>query len=150
MDVYAVGVASGRVRRLTRHSAADLFPNWSPDGGELVFFSQRDGNDEIYLIDAQASRAGESVLRLTENEANDFVPTWSPAGSRIVFASNRIGPGRAQLFVMDAGGYSVDQVTAGTGRATEPTWSPDGGSIAFTTNRDGNDEIYAKILRCPS
>jgi len=150
MDLYAVEMTSGRVRRLTRHSAADLFPEWSPDGGELVFFSQRDGNDEIYLIDAQAARAGEYVLRLTEDAANDFVPTWSPEGSRIVFASNRIGPGRAQLFVMDAGGYSVGQLTAGAGRATEPSWSPDGGSIAFTNDRDGNDEIYVKSLRCPS
>ena len=150
MDVYVVGVASGRVRRLTRHSAADLFPEWSPDGGELVFFSQRDGNDEIYLIDAQAARAGEYVLRLTEDETNDFVPTWSPEGSRIVFASNRTEAGRAQLFVMDAGGYSVGQLTDGRGRATEPGWSPDGGRVAFTTNRDGNDEIYARKLTCPS
>ena len=150
MDLYAVGVASGRVRRLTKHAAADLFPEWSPDGGELVFFSQRDGNDEIYLIDAKAARAGESVLRLTENEANDFVPTWSPAGSRIVFASNRTEAGPAQLFVMDAGGYSVGQVTRGPGRATEPSWSPDGARIAFTSNGDGNDEIYVKSLRCQS
>jgi Tol biopolymer transport system component len=116
----------------------------------VVFFSQRDGNDEIYLIDAQSGRAGASVLRLTEHEANDFVPAWSPEGSRILFASNRLETGRAQLFVMDAGGYSTGQVTSGAGRATEPSWSPDGGSIAFTSDRDGNDEIYVKRLRCPS
>jgi TolB protein len=87
---------------------------------------------------------------LTENDANDFVPTWSPEGSRIVFASNRTEAGRAQLFVMDAGGYSVGQVTGGPGRATEPSWSPDGGSIAFTSDGDRNDEIYVKSLRCPS
>ena len=40
-------------RQLTSHSGSDLRPSWSPDGSQIVFESDRDGNVEIYVLDLQ-------------------------------------------------------------------------------------------------
>jgi DNA-binding winged helix-turn-helix (wHTH) protein len=60
--------------RLTNNTASDLFPSWSPDGTKIAFSSNRDGMNEIYVMDAD----GSNVKRLTNNLANDESPRWSP------------------------------------------------------------------------
>lgn len=55
--------------------------------GQVVFTTDRDGNNEIYKSNADGTNAS----RLTENMANDASPSWSPDGSRIAFASDRDG-----------------------------------------------------------
>ncbi len=67
--------------RLTVHDASDSFPAWSPDGRRIAFESDRDGNDEIYVMNAD----GSGVTRLTDNDAIDRSPAWSPDGRRIAF-----------------------------------------------------------------
>ena len=53
----------------------------------IAFVSERDGNSEIYLMDAN----GNGLTNLTNNPANDHSPTWSPDGQQIAFVSNRNG-----------------------------------------------------------
>ena len=77
----------GRVTTLIGGPTADLRPSWSPDGRRLAFMSNRDGNFEIYLADAN----GSNVRRLTEDPGNDFNPDWSPDGKAIAWNSDRIG-----------------------------------------------------------
>ena len=55
--------------------------------GKIAFVSDRDGNDEIYVMTA----TGSGVTRLTNNAAVDISPRWSPDGKKIVFASDRDG-----------------------------------------------------------
>ncbi len=63
---------SGPPVALTPGSANDTAPRWSPDGTQIVFVSDRDGNREIYLMDAD----GTSARRLTVNPARDDWPAW--------------------------------------------------------------------------
>lgn len=65
----------------------DTAPALSPDGQTIAFMSSRDGNWEIYVVEAD----GTNLQRLTNNPANDGLPTWSPDGRVIAFASNRGG-----------------------------------------------------------
>ena len=60
--------------RLTNNDANDRSPVWSPEGQFIAFTSNRDGNDEIYVMKAD----GSSQTRLTKNTAHDGEPTWSP------------------------------------------------------------------------
>lgn len=62
-------------------------PEGSPDGTHIAFMSNRDGNWEIYVMNADASK----LKRLTNDSAIDGLPTWSPDGSYIAFVSNRTG-----------------------------------------------------------
>jgi Tol biopolymer transport system component len=59
--------------RLTDNVADDISPTWSPDGKQIAFTSGRDGNYEIYLMNAD----GSNQLRLTYVEAYDWFADWS-------------------------------------------------------------------------
>ena len=67
----------------------DSQPAWSPDGDTIAFVSDRDGNEEVYTMDASD---GSSQTDLTNDAAVDRAPDWSPDGARIAFQSDRDGP----------------------------------------------------------
>jgi len=95
--------ASNRTR-LTK-SGNDIEPFWSPDGEHIVFTSDRDGNPNIYIMDAD----GSNVTLLTDGPGNDNNPSWSPDGDRIAFSSDRDGDW--EIYVMDADGSNTIQLT---------------------------------------
>jgi Tol biopolymer transport system component len=104
--------------------------------GKIAFVSDRDGNWEIYVMDAD----GTNQTRLTTNAAIDSNPSWSPDGTKIAFASYR--DGNAEIYVMDAGGGNQTRLTTDAAYDEDPSWSPDGTKIAFQSTRDGYSEIY--------
>ena len=85
--------------------------------GVIAFQSNRDGNFEIYTMDAQ----GGAQRRLTENAANDIAPCWSPDGTRIAFASDR--DGTWDIYTMRGDGSDLKQLTKGAGSNTAPSWT---------------------------
>lgn len=68
-------------------------------------------------------------------------PAWSPDGTKIVFESTRDGPD-ADIFLMDADGSNVVQLTRNDSYDGTPAWTPDGRFIVFASERDGNEEVY--------
>ncbi len=108
-------------RQLTYGDGYDLHPTWSPDGAQLAFASDRDGNWEIYTLRI----ADGAVTRLTYDDARDEAPDWSwatggspaaggsAAAGRIAFDSNRVGP-NSELFSMAADGSDVRRLTVNT------------------------------------
>jgi len=115
------------------------FPDWSPDGQKIVFTSRRDGNNEIYIMNAE----GTNPVRLTEQPGDDFAPSWSPDGAQIVFVSDRgQSPGIYDLYIMNADGSGARRLTNDTAIDYSPDWSPDGKVIAFRSHHDGPGDIY--------
>ena len=103
--------------------------------GRFVFTSRRDGNNEIYIMDAD----GGNQENLTNHPAYDAQPDWSPDGTKIAFVSGRDGR-PSQIHVMDTDGKNVIKLTNGWGGKRDPDWSPDGGKIAFTVSPDFIDD----------
>ena len=105
--------------------------------GTLSFLTTRDGNFEVYSMDA----SGQNVKNLTHNKALDFWSSWSPDGKHLVFHSNR--DGNNEIYVMDADGNNQRNLSNHPSNDYLPTWSPDGKQIAFTSDRDHKSrEIY--------
>ena len=105
--------------------------------GSVAFFSARDGNNEIYVMDPD----GSGPLRITNNPASDVDPDISTNGRDIVFTSNR--GGNNDIYIVD----SHDGTVESTSRTTPPTTGGRAGPLmdstsCFTRNRDGNFEIY--------
>ena len=100
-------------------------PAWSPDGRKLAFVSRRDGNSEIYVINAD----GSGQENLTQHPARDSHPSWSPDGRKLAFVSRR--DGNSEIYVMSADGSGLRNVTRAPSNDLDPAWSPDGGAIAF-------------------
>jgi TolB protein len=106
--------------------------------GRIVFVSDRDGNDEIYSMEAD----GSDVQRLTYNDSIDFYPTWAPYGDKIAFSSTRDGL-VFDIFTMDADGANPFNVTNRPDASDMyPAWSPDGTQIAFSRLLEGSSSIY--------
>lgn len=124
------------VTKLTDNQFYDNYPTWSPDGSRIVFQSNRNGNDEIYVMSAK----GSDVIRLTDNPAYDSFPLWSPDGMKIVFQSDR--DGNNEIYVVNADGSEATNLTKHPVGDTLPVWSPDGTKILFQSDRDGNHDIY--------
>jgi Tol biopolymer transport system component len=121
-DIYLMASDGSGLRRVTSDTAGDLGPDFSPDGNELVFTSNRDGNQEVYRIRTDGSH----LTRLTTSPGRDAYPDWHPDGERILFESRGRG-GRSGLFVMSADGSDVRHIVVGM----RGSWSPDGSRVAF-------------------
>jgi len=100
-------------------------PAWAPDGRKLAFVSQRDGNSEIYVMNAD----GSEQENLTRQPASDSHPSWSRDGRKLLFVSRR--DGNAEIYVMNADGSGLRNLTRTPSDDLDPSWSPDGRAIAF-------------------
>jgi len=137
VDTALQGAGAAAVIRLTTDPATDFDPTWSPDGTRIAFRSQRDGNDEIYVMNAD----GTCQINLTNDPADDWSPAWSPDGTRIVFAHFFDGNSYSDIAVINTDGTGLKRITTSSGEY--PAWSPDGTQIAFASARAGNYDIYA-------
>lgn len=128
----APAVVDGAQEGLTRGGS----PSWSTDGTRIVFYSERDGNSEIYAMGAD----GSNLTRLTNNPAADGYPNSSPDGARISFDTDRDGD--FEIYVMDDDGSDPRRLTHHPARDVSASWSPDGNRIAFMSDRTGRFEIW--------
>lgn len=108
----------------------NAYPDWSPDGSKLVFQSNRTGNSQIYVMNAD----GSNVVRLTNSQGNDAGPHFSPDGSKIVFDSDR--DGNSEIYVMKADGTGETRLTNNPADDGHPNWAPDGARIIFDSSRE--------------
>ena len=119
MDVFVSHIYQGRLESPAGGSldVQNWLPAWSPDGSQLAFTSSRDGNSEVYIIDAD----GKNLQRLTNHPDIDTSPTWSPQGHQLAFVSDR--PGSLQVYVIGVDGTGLRRITFES-HCDRPTWSP--------------------------
>ena len=136
-DLWTVPIQGGEARRLTSHIGYEMFARYSPDGKNIAFTGEYDGNREVYLIPA---KGGEPV-RLTYTATNgrddlgdrmgpnNIVMAWSPDGKQIVYR-NRIGDGfPGKLWTIAPEGGMPVQVPLPEGGFC--SYSPDGQRLAY-------------------
>jgi serine/threonine-protein kinase len=128
----------------TGQHETNMTPSWSPDGSRIVFASDRDGDFDLYVVNAD----GTDLRQLTNEEGNEIEPAWSPDGTRIAYHQSGISSDLGPLAVLTLDGDRV--VSEGLVPGPDlivgrPAWSPDGTRIAYrvwTTDRDPDTLIY--------
>ncbi len=103
--------------QLTDTEGSEYDISWSPDGRQILFVSERDGNPEIYVMD----NSGNNVVRLTRNDkVKDVQPVWSPDGKNIAFASDLDGD--FDIFIMNNKGEDQKRLTNNDASDVDPSW----------------------------
>jgi TolB protein len=122
-EIYVVHPDGSGLRRLT-HTKGDIdtlgddsWPTWSPDGKRIVFSSNRTGDGELWIINADGS--GEKRLAGLPRR-DDWAPAWSPDGTRIAFYSLD-GLGRALLYTVRPNGGGLTRLDIS---GQDPSWLP--------------------------
>ncbi|MDP2949524.1 MAG: PxKF domain-containing protein [Chloroflexota bacterium] len=124
LALLAVALAAGPV--VGPSPAESAFPGAN---GKIVFASDRDGNWEIYVMNAD----GSGQVKLTNNLADDQFPAWSADGTKIAFSRD------CDIYVMNADGSGQTNLTNDLLTCDgQPTWPPDGSKIVFHSD----SEIY--------
>lgn len=129
-DIWVMNADGSNQRRLTTDPAEDLDPAWSPNGKKIAFSSTRGGTYELYTMNPDGS--GQTLL---VSGTREFNPSWSPNGKKIVYHA-LASDGYADIFVVDADGSKVTQLTYTEQNDYNPAWAPDGHEIVFHSTRE--------------
>jgi Tol biopolymer transport system component len=145
-EIYQAAPDGTGVKALTDQPGYDAEATWCHRGGKLIFTSTRDGDLELYVMDEAAN-----VRRLTDQPGYDGGAFFSPDCSEIVWRASRpegealeeyrrllakglLRPGHLEIFVMNADGSDVRQITENGAANFCPTFTADGGRIIYASN----------------
>jgi serine/threonine protein kinase len=133
-DLFVARIDGSQYRRLTDDIFRDRGPAWSPDGSEIVFYSDRSGVYDIWAIRPDGS--GLHPVTHVEHAAN--FPVWSPDGSRLIYSSVS-GTGAVVELAMGGGTASKELPAIGPSLRFWPfSWSSDGRRLAgIAVEREG-------------
>lgn len=140
-DVFRYSFETKKSKRLTRGLRA-IEAQVSPDGSRVVVITQKDGTDNLLLLDAD----GKQQKQLTNFQYGEglYGVRWSPDGLKVVVSRSR-NHGR-DLVVIDSDSGEMNHVLTNQGDARDPVFSPDGQSIYFSWDKTGIFNIYSMDL----
>ncbi|HEV2063116.1 MAG TPA: hypothetical protein VGS00_01035, partial [Thermoanaerobaculia bacterium] len=142
-DVWIRDLARGVNSRFTFGTGNNISPLWSPDGGTIVFSSDREGNYDLY--EKPATGQGEEKL-LLKNDEFKFACNWSRDGQYIAYSSAGKKTGWDTWALPTFGDRKPIPVITGSFNEFLPSFSPDGRFIAFVSNESGRPEIYVQTF----
>jgi Tol biopolymer transport system component len=122
--------------QLTHNHAEDIEPQFNPVRNQIVFVSDRNGNRDIFLMNAD----GSGQIPLTHDPGADFHPRFSPDGNKVAFVSSRDGD--YDIFVVNTDGSGETRISSNSATDDSPSLSSDGSEIAYASNSDGDFEIF--------
>lgn len=130
-EIYIMNANGTNQIRLTDNTVLDSLPAFSPDGQRIAFTSMREGNREIYVMEAAPEGEDNKPVNLTKNSATDTYANFSPDGKQIVFSSDRATGvpkvrNERDIWVMTSDGSGTPtQLTDSRGDDYRPDWGRD-------------------------
>jgi Tol biopolymer transport system component/DNA-binding winged helix-turn-helix (wHTH) protein len=127
----------GAPEKFISSTRVDANPRFSPDGPRIAFDSDRTGNREVWVCDAD----GSNLLQLTNfGGRHGGSPSWSPDGRRLAFDMRK--EEAANIYVIDSNGGHPVKLTDHPADDLLPTWSRDGEWIYFGSRRSGAFQLW--------
>lgn len=152
LHIFIADVATGAIRQMTDGAMYEHSIDWSPNGEEILFVSNREPDgDQFFNYDVFALRVSDAkIRRLTATENAEYVPRWSPDGKRIVYLATRRGLTDLEttmedthVWTMNADGSNRTELGAAVdNRQLDPDWSADGNQIYFLVQERGSTALY--------
>ena len=152
IDLWLADARTGK--RITRLVKSALDPDYeelqllysqsafSPDGSRLAFTALGGGKEVLHILDVATRKELSSITVPLDGITG---PSWSSDGRRLVFSGNH--GGITDLYIVDADGRNLRQLTNDRYGDLQPQWSPDGRTIAFATERGAGADV--SMLRFP-
>ncbi|HEY7306887.1 MAG TPA: S9 family peptidase [Bryobacteraceae bacterium] len=155
LHLFSIDISTKQQRQLTTGNYDEHSVDWSPDGQEILFVSNREPNsDEFFNYDVFAMKLSDgSIRRITATESCEYAPVWSPDGKSIAFLGTRRGLTDREttmedthVWVMDTNGAHRRNIGASLdNRQQEFRWAADGGSVYVAYQERGNVHL-ARLL----
>lgn len=136
-DIWVINPNGTGRTRLTNHAAADQEPAWC--GNQRIAFRsnrQGSGKSDLYRMNPDGTGQTPMITSLWGPLLFETAPAWSPDCSKVAFVSGW------DIWVMNANGTAVTNLTNDGAFQNDPTWSADGSTIAFWSTESGPAEIY--------
>jgi TolB protein len=130
------------VEVLTPRTVRTIHPNWSPDSSKIAYCTDDDlqppkkNESEIQIID----RRTRQITTVITGGTNTY-PAWSPDGKRLAFR-RMVGALDSEVFIANADGSDIRNLTNHPAFDGWPSWSPDGSLLAFASNRRSNYQVF--------
>lgn len=131
-SIFEMDLRTRQPRRLTQSPGIDTSPSYSPDGAQIVFESDRDGSQALYVMNAD----GSGVHRISQGGGSYSTPVWSPRGDYIAFTEQT--GGQFLIGVMKPDGSGERVLTEGF-HNEGPTWAPNGRVLMFWRDSQANN-----------
>ena len=137
-DLFVKSISGQTMQRLTDDPANDRMPRFSPDNSQIAFCSNRTGDYDIYLIDANGGQA----VQVTADPAHEIHPSWSPDGKYLVYSRLGDQSGRWEMWVTETGNFNTRRFI---GYGLCPEWNPDPASnlIAYQSPRERGSRRFS-------
>jgi len=150
--IFVADIETKNIRQLTEGDFYEHSIDWSPNGEEILFVSNREPDpDRVFNYDVFAVKvAGGKIRQLTHTENVEYRPRWSPDGKTIAYQGTKRGLTSSEttmedthVWLMSADGSGRREIGGAIdNRQGAPEWSEDGSAVYFTAQERGNAQLY--------
>ncbi|MBT0665025.1 Tol-Pal system beta propeller repeat protein TolB [Geobacter pelophilus] len=135
-EIYLMDYDGQNVQRITKNGSINLYPDFSPNGRELIYTSYKKGNPDLYRRELSSG----AEAKVTTARGTNITGAFAPDGNRIALSMSK--DGNAEIYILSKEGKQLARLTTNDAIDIAPAWSPDGQQIAFVSDRLGKPQIF--------
>lgn len=136
-QLYILDINTKKSLQITKGEHNNNFPDWDTTNEWITFVSDKDGNEEIYIM----KKDGSGLKRLTNEPERDIHPYFSPDGKYLLFNSTR-GNGSLDIYRLSLADNKTERITDTKENETCARYSPDMKQMVFLRNDDMSDDVF--------